>query len=354
MCTRRERLAAGRAPLYVATRLYEPSGRYLGARLERGCLQGLRAALAELGLEAREPLTFLPFRDSNSALQDVPPGEFSRAIYDLDRARIEQGYALLAPLGDLQTDSGVAFEVGYAAGVGTPAVLLWLNFFVLRYDGAEETLLAPPLLSRLAVRTENLGAFDLSLRFEDREDYLRAVAASLDAAEAQAAELCRALVAHPPAARPPNPGPPGRGRVHLEFGGGQFEAQRCWAARLRDELEGAGFAVSISRRYQESGPLLERAADDLAAAAASELVVALADGPDVDGETAALQGYVRGLGRKVLLYSSGRRRIYTGPEYDHRHNLMLLYSADRLARSLDGAVEAARALLDQGSSSTAP
>ncbi|HGY10312.1 MAG TPA: hypothetical protein ENK37_09750, partial [Oceanithermus profundus] len=117
---RARELAAGEAPVYVATRLYEPSGRYLGARLERGCLKGLRAALIERGLEPREPLTFLPFRDSNSALWGVPAEEFSRAVYDLDRRRVEEAYALLAPLGDLQPDSGVAFEVGYAAGTGTP------------------------------------------------------------------------------------------------------------------------------------------------------------------------------------------------------------------------------------------
>ncbi|WP_457632932.1 nucleoside 2-deoxyribosyltransferase [Oceanithermus desulfurans] len=343
--TRARRLAAGEAPVYVATRLYDPSGRYLGARLERGCLRGLRAGLEELGLEGRDPLTFLPFRDSNSALQGVPAEGFSRAIYDLDRDHIERGFALLAPLGDLQADSGIAFEVGYAAGVGTPAVLLWLNFFVLRYDGTEETLLAPPLLSRLATRSENLGAFDLSLRFDGREDYLRRVAATLDEAEAAVAALCRELVLRPHDPPPRPAAAPAAGRVHLEFGGGQFETQRCWAARLQTELERAGFTVSVSRRYEGEGPLLERAAADLNAAAASELVVTLADGPDMDGETAALQGYARGLGRKVLLYSSGRRRIYTGPEYDHRHNLMLLYSADRSVRRLDEVVPAVRALL---------
>lgn len=343
---RLEQLVRGEGPVYVATRLYDPSGRYLGARLELGCLRGLRAALAELGLKAREPLTFLPFRDSNSALRGMSPDEFSRAIYDLDRSRIEQGYALLAPLGDLQADSGIAFEVGYAAAVGTPAVLLWLNFFVLRHDGTDEVLAAPPLLSRLAARTENLGAFDLNLRFSGREDYLRTVSNTIDEAEAAVAELCQELVLRP---HDPIPAPtelPAAGRVHLEFGGGQFEAQRCWATRLRAELERAGFTVSVSRRYEEAGSLLERSADDLAAAAASELVVTLADGPDMDGETAALQGYIRGLGRKVLLYSSGRRRIYTGPEYDNRQNLMLLYSADRTVHRLEKVLPAVRALLD--------
>jgi len=288
-------------------------------------VRGLRTALSALGLAAYEPLTFLPFRDSNRALQDVPADDFSRAIYDQERSRIEQGYALLAPKGDLQADIGVAFEVGYAAGVDTPAVLLWFNFFVLRYDGTEETLLAPPLLGRLATRIENLGRFDLSLRFDGREDYLRRAAAALDGAEAAAAPVA--------------------GRVHLEFGGGQFEVQRGWAARLGAELERAGFSVSVSRRYEGTGSLRERAAADLAAAATSELVVTLAEGSDVDGETAALQGYAHGLGCKVLLNSSGRWRIYTGPEYDHRHNLMLRYSADRTVRRLEEVVPAARSLL---------
>jgi len=342
---RLQRLARGEGPVYVATRLYEPAGRYLGARLERGCVRGLRTALSALGLAVHEPLTFLPFRDSNSALQDVPADDFSRAIYDLDRSRIEQGYALLAPLGDLQADSGVAFEVGYAAGVGTPAVLLWFNFFTLRYDGAAESLIAPPLLLQLARRAEHLGAFDLSRRFENRDDYLRAVGATLEAAEAAAARICRELVVSPSDPVPRRAPEPEAGRVHLEFGGGQFEVQRCWAERLQGELERAGFQVSVSRRYEAPGPLLDNAAADLAAAAASELVVTLAEGSDVDGETAALQGYAHGLGRKVLLYSSGRRRIYTGPEYDHRHNLMLLYSADAAVHRREEVVPAVRTLL---------
>ncbi len=342
---RARELAAGEAPVYVATRLYEPSGRYLGARLERGCLKGLRAALIERGLEPREPLTFLPFRDSNSALWGVPAEGFSRAIYDLDRRRVEEAYALLAPLGDLQPDSGVAFEVGYAAGTGTPAVLLWFNFFTFRYDDASEVYLAPPLLRRLAAHAENLGTFDLSLRFESREDYLRRVSANLDVVEEGLSGLCHRLVKSPPPAAEPRPATAEPGRVHLEFGGGQFEMQRFWAERVQKELELEGFTVSVSRRYEGDGPLLDRARADLQAAAASTLVVTLADGADVDGETAALQGFVRGLGRKVVLYSSGRRRIYTGPEYDLRHNLMLRYSADRCVRDLDGLRAAVRALM---------
>ncbi len=335
---RLQRLARGGGPVYVATRLYDPTGRYLGARLERGCLQGLRTALVEQGLGASEPLTFLPFRDSNSALRGVPADEFSQAIYDLDRTRVEQSYALLAPLSDLQADSGIAFEVGYAAGVGTTVLLLWLNFFVLRYDDGTETFNAPPLLSLLADRVVNLGAFDLARRFKDREDYLNTVTASLDAVEKAVEELCYSLVLHPPDPRPPDGREAVRGRVHLEFGGGQFEMQRCLAAHLQSELERAGFSVSLSHRYQAPGPLSEKAAADLEAAATSELVVTLGDGPDMDAEAAALQGFVRGLGRRVVLYSSGRRRIYTGPEYDNRHNLMLLFSADRIANSLDAVV----------------
>ena len=347
-----ELLAAGRTPVYVATRLYDPSGRHLGAIVERGCLAGLREALIQRGLEPAEPLTFLPFRDSNAAL-DPKTQDFSRAIYDLDRQRVERAYALLAPLGDLQLDSGVAFEVGYAHASGTPVALLWFNFFRLRYDGCATMFGAPPLLRLLGTRELDLGAVNLTRRYDDRDAYFNALLRDFGQVEASSAALCRRWVERPPEPLLPAPGRAPRRRVHLEFGGGQFEHQRDAAERAAAALEKAGAQVSVARRYQGHGPLELRAQQDLEAARTSEVVVVWGDGADVDAEAAAVQGYVRGLGRRVVLYSSGPRRIFTGPEYDHQHNLMLLYSADRLARSLDEAVEAALELLDQGSSSTA-
>ena len=329
MSRKRSQLAAGRRPVYVATRLYEPAGRYLGARLERGCLAGL---IAELGEEAQRPLTFLPYRDSNAALRDVAPDGLSRAIFELDSRRLRDGYALLAPLGDLQADSGVAFEVGYAAASGVPAALFGLNFFKLRYPGSAGEWVLPPLLEALAAEVHDLGGFEVAAG----RDYLEAVEAHLDQIERAAADLCRRWAASPPdppaTARPR----PQRGRVHLEFAGGRNEAAVMLARRAEEVLRRRGWRVGRSRRHELAGDPLRLALDDLKQAASSQVVVVWGDGDDVDAESAALQGYVYGLGRRVILYGSERRRVYAGPGYDNRFNLMLSCSAEKIVSSLDG------------------
>ncbi len=243
--------------------------------------------------------------------------------------------------------------MGYAHASGTPVALLWFNFFHFCYDGCATMFAAPPLLHLLGTRELDLGAVDLTHDYDGRDTYFNALLRDFGQVEASTAALCRRWVEQPPEAPLPARGRAPQRRVYLEFGGGQFEHQRDAAERAAAALEKAGTQVSVARRYQGDGPLELRAQQDLETARAGEVVVIWGDGVDVDAEAAAVQGYVRGLGRRVVLYSSGLRRIFTGPEYDHRHNLMLLYSADRLARSLDEAVETALELLDQGSSSTA-
>ncbi len=321
-------LAAGERPVYVATRLYEPAGRYLGARLERGCLAGLRRAL---GADARGPLTFLPFRDSNGALQNVPEGELSRRIFALDSRRVRGAYALLSALGDLQLDSGVAFEIGLAAASGVPVELLGLNFFKLRYPEEGRDRVLPPLLELLADRVHYLGEFAPA----GDAGYLAEVEAHLERLERAAAGICHRWATAPPqTVRPLPPAVGGRG-VFLEFGDGRSEAREFWADRAAALLGGRGWRVYRSRRHGPGGDRAQATAADLRRAAASRVVVVWADGNDVDAESAALQGYVYALGRRVILYGGEKRRVYAGPGYDNRFNLMLSCSAAAVVDRLE-------------------
>ncbi|WP_457629423.1 hypothetical protein [Oceanithermus sp.] len=232
--------------------------------------------------------------------------------------------------------------------------LLWFNFFRFCYDSCATMFTAPPLLHLLGTRELDLGAVDLTHDYDGRDAYFNALLRDFGQVEASTAALCQRWVEQPPEAPLPARGRAPQRRVYLEFGGGR--TVRAPARRGRTRRRGAGKGRGAGERgppLPGRRPLELRAQQDLETARAGEVVVIWGDGVDVDAEAAAVQGYVRGLGRRVVLYSSGLRRIFTGPEYDHRHNLMLLYSADRLARSLDEAVETALELLDQGSSPTA-
>jgi len=74
------------------------------------------------------------------------------------------------------------------------------------------------------------------------------------------------------------------------------------------------------------------------------VVVTFGDGPDMNPESAALQGYLRALGREVVLYCSSTTHLYTGPEYGMRRNLMLMHSADRTVTCLADLADLAEAV----------
>lgn len=330
-----ERLRRGERPVYIGTRLFDPSGRYTGARVEQGVLRGLRSALAELGLTEQGQLTFLPYRDSNGAIQLAPGESFTEMIYHADIDLIEHSFALIAPLSDLQHDSGVCFEIGYAAAHGVPAVLLALNSIATRYAGVPEPQLVPPVLRELAFRVVAAGDFPVNQITPDAEHYLGLIERHFERVEQASAEVMRELVLGPPP-RPPVVPAQRPGTVFLEFGGGMAEYQRSLAEELRERLAKAGWIVETASRYEArtETELATRSRVDLVAAASSEIVVTLAEGADADAESAAVQGFCRRHGCEILMLFSGSTSWWNGPDYDTPRNLMLLH-AGRLARSLD-------------------
>ena len=110
-------LAQGQAPIYIATKLFDYAGRLLSAIAEEALVRGLRRGLAEQGLRSGGGLAFLPFRDSNEAVDpDAAEGDLlTRQIYEMDVTAIRRSYAVVALLNDPQKDSGVCFEVGYGS-----------------------------------------------------------------------------------------------------------------------------------------------------------------------------------------------------------------------------------------------
>lgn len=337
-----QRLVNGKGPVYVATYLFEHTGRYFGARLERACRTGLLEGLKQLGFSPKEPITFLPYRDSNGAIELSPGESFTKAIFCKDIERLANAFALIAPLYHTQFDAGICFEIGFAAGRGLPTIVLLTNNYQYRYF--ERLYRLPPLLELMANQVLEEGEFPLTELAGQPEVYLDLIEAALQRIEKSLGDTIGKLILHPSekpwlGAAPANS--PNR-RVFLEFGGGEFEFQRMLAADVRKLLEKDGWQVLRAKRYEllPEVDLLEGAKKDLQEAISSDVVVILGDGSDANPESAALQGYLYALGRKIVLYYSGKGHMHGSDEYNMPRNLMLQHSASRIVASSTGIASA--------------
>lgn len=338
----RARLADGSAPVYLATKLFDYASRWFSAVAEEALVRGLRAGVAEFGLRPAASLAFLPFRDSNEALDpDIADEAVATCqIYQLDTDAIRRSFAVVALLNDPQKDSGVCFEVGYGAALGRPIIPIVNDFIDYRYDpwgwvfSVDPVLLvvAPNILKEATIPPPGTG--DRRRQYRRAQD--RAIANFQDRLAAVATELVRAPERFQTTAPEPA-GDAARPRVHLEFGGGLYEWQRYLAAECMRCITASMIAVevSIARRYERTEMSLEQSArDDIAMALGSDLLVTLGDGADMDAGSATIQGLVRGSGGRILLYYSGGTRWVTGSRDAEERNLMLQHSADRIVHAL--------------------
>jgi nucleoside 2-deoxyribosyltransferase len=346
-------LAEGRAPVYVATKLFEYSGRLLSAYAEEALVRGLRRGLAEQGFRSGGNLAFLPFRDSNEAVDPSITDSWviTEQIYQLDTSAIRRSYAMVALLNDPQKDSGVCFEVGYAAALGRPIMPVVNDFIDYHYSPWGWVYPLDPVNCTIAPAILKVATINPPGPGDPRRLYRRAQDAGITNLQERIADAGSELVRAPkqfmhplPAPQPPGPRP----RVHLEFGGGLYEWQQLMLDGALHRLEEAGLECDISagRRYVATEMALDEAVRaDIAATLGADIVVTLGDGADMDAGVSALQGLARGKGRKVILYYSGALRWVAAARDPEDRNLMLQHSADRLIHRLDELPDAVAQLL---------
>lgn len=338
-------LAEGRAPVYVATKLFEYAGRMLSAAVEEALVRGLRRGLATAKLRSAGNLAFLPFRDSNEAVAPTitEAAIITRQIYEIDTEAIQRSYAIVAILNDPQKDSGVCFEVGYAAALGRPIMPLVNDFIDYQYEPWGWIYPLDPILCTLAPAILKEASLPAAAQGDRRRLYRRAQDTGITNLQERVANAGSELIRKPDQfmAAIPAPNPPGeQPRLHLEFGGGLYEWQRLLLAEALRQLHAADLpcAITVSRRYEPSEDAIDLGAAvkaDIAAVLGAEIVVTLGDGADMDAGSAALQGLARGYDRKIILYYSGATRWVAASREPENRNLMLEQSADLLIRALD-------------------
>lgn len=335
-------LAAGRAPVYVATKLFEYAGRLLSAAVEEALVRGLRRGLSAQGFRSGGNLAFLPFRDSNEAVDplSIDAALVTAQIYALDTGAIRDAYAVVALLNDPQKDSGVCFEVGYAAALGRPLMPIVNDFIEYRYDPWGWVYSLDPVLCAIAPAILREASLPPPGAGDRRRLYRRAQDTGITTLQERVADAGSELVRAPDQFRPrlPAPLPPdARPRVHLEFGGGLYEWQSLLLDAALTQLRAAALPCDLtaSRRHDPQAADHAAAIDlDIAAVIGADILVSLGDGADMDAGSAALQGLARGYGRRVILYYSGAIRWTTTSRAAESRNLMVEQSADLLVRSL--------------------
>jgi nucleoside 2-deoxyribosyltransferase len=297
---------------YVAHRLFAAHDRALGA-LVAGRLAD------QVGPES----VFLPFCDTNE--EDLVAEVKGRRLFELDQHRLAGQSGLLAILHGPSLDDGVCMEIGYAAALAVPIVLLTTDFITYGFDDDGPELVFPdPLIETLAteiIRAEKLGPSVSSLgdRFDDfRSRNISQIAAATDHAVDRLLQLATSA--------------PARTRTTPAVGPGRivfceqspYRADPSWALATH-ELATFGYEVRAAQRF--SAPDHLRAARaDWTTVLDSELVVADVGGPETPSGAAAVIGASAALGRRVLAYQPTPSWTFAHGREPNWRNLMIQYA----------------------------
>lgn len=301
---------------YIAHRLFAAHDRALAAHLAH-----------DLGTKVGHDQVFLPFCDTSE--EDLVADIKGQRLYELDRDRLRRISTMIAILHGPSLDDGVCMEIGYAAALGVPIILLTTDFQTYSLTPEGPRLHFPdPLLEVLAtrvIRTHRLGteeAAHATSRFEqfaarNREQITTAV------------QDCVRTALSLPATPRPRPAPPGRRTAFLEPAPlAQPEPE------IEDAVHAAGYTAITARRFLTDDPLAD-ARNDWRTVRDAELLVADVTGPETPPGAALLLGAAAARGQRSAAYLP--RTVYThadGREPNAR-NLMVQYSTDLLTTSSD-------------------
>lgn len=297
--------------IYVAHRLFAAHDRALAA-----------AAAHQLALHVGAHRVFLPFCDTDE--ENLVADPKGRRLYELDQQRLTGLTGLLALMHGPSLDDGVCMEIGYAAALGVPVVLLTTDFitYAARPDGPP-TPFPDPILSAVAsdvVRVDRLA--DPPAASDDEGRFTR-FAARNTATTAMAVECAVArLVDLADAGRSPTTTARTNGQTAF------CEPSPYWAdptwPLIADELRARGFEPRAPRRF---GPAADAHAD-WAAVLRADLLVADVSGPETPPGAALMIGACRALGRRVLVHHSVPTWTFAPGREPNWRNLMIQYAAD--------------------------
>ncbi len=341
-------LATGENIIYIITRLFDYAEKIKAEDIEQAVKRGIGRALQDIGIVSKQGVrtTFVPFRDTTQKiagnLSSAVMTNLNQTIYFEDIERLNRSFALIGFFDGLAKDEGICMEVGYAYGIERPVILVVTDFVRAGFKGVlnREHLLDPVITAMASkviyqyniptteapFRTQLQEALEMLYMKVENETCLLCLESVKKNEENQQKILTPALDKYD---------------VYIDFGGGLFEWQRILQDRLVEILLRRGLSCVISDRYTyyaknaNNKSILELGRREINKAQSSSVIVTCSDSTEMNSGTAALQGYSRALGKKVLLYDSKTINMVGDNQYLSSHNLMIDYSANRTVERFD-------------------
>ncbi|MEU9247563.1 nucleoside 2-deoxyribosyltransferase [Streptomyces sp. NPDC048385] len=294
---------------YVAHRLFAAHDRALAARLAD-----------RLGRKLGVDQVFLPFCDTDE--EDLVADLKGQRLFELDRDRLRRIRALIAIVHGPSPDDGVCMEIGYAAALGAPVILLTTDFqdYSTAIHGPR-TVFPDPLLDILATRIIRFPRLGTPTELPGGSRFADFAARNHTQTE-HALDACVDAALQLPA-RPPATPAPSRDADTVFTEPSPYAPPHNGLPGLPPNTVST---IRRPTRFEAAAPLTA-ARHDWAAALRSTRIVVDASGPETPPGAAILIGAACATGQPVAMYLP--RSTYThaaGREPNHR-NLMIQYSA---------------------------
>jgi nucleoside 2-deoxyribosyltransferase len=297
--------------IYVAHRLFAAHDRALAA-----------AAARQLARRVAAHRVFLPFCDTDE--ENLVADTKGRRLYELDQHRLTGLTGMLAILHGPSLDDGVCMEIGYAAALGVPVVVVTTDFitYAARPNGPT-TPFPDPILSTVAsavVRVDRLADPPATDNDEDRFVRFAArnagtVAAAVERAVARVVELAGT-----------GQGPTTTIRTNRRAAfcePSPYWTDPTWPL-ITSELRARAFVPHAPHRFSSAAD----AHADWAAVLQADLLVVDVSGPETPPGAAVMIGACRALGRRVLAYQPIPTWTFASGREPNWRNLMIQYAAD--------------------------
>jgi len=297
---------------YVAYRLFAAHDRALGAYIA--------SRLARLvGGDA----VFLPFCDTDE--ENLVSDCKGRRLFELDCSRLRRISGMIAVLHGPSLDDGVCMEMGFAAALGVPIVIVSTDFQTYGPEPERPSFaFAEPLLEQLAVTVERDHRLGPPCKPGGSDRFRQFLGQNLDPVHTAVTQAVNALLSARPVRSPRTRNTPAGERLAF-IEPSPYVADDMWTV-VADTLHAKGWTVHVAKRLRAGADTAKAALADWAAVQAAGLAVVDARGPETPPGAALITGACTATGRPVLAAHTGTWQTFADGREPNWRNLMVQYA----------------------------
>jgi len=332
-------LAKGEKVFYIMTRLWDYNDKIKSERVEMSVLNVLNRIFKqhEIACDYSIKTTFVPFRDSSQEKINQP--NKTKIIYERDLERLRKLFSIIGFYDGASKDEGMSFEIGYAFAVGAPIFIIRTDFTreelksvpssVLLFDPIIEAMASKILYSYKIPEVEASYTEKLTLGYEEIFTKLEKILFD---------ELNNTDYYKLPIQKEES------NDIYIDFGGGMYEWENLLQEKIYSALALEGFNCLVANRFEKTtyndfnNNILQVGLSDIEKARKSKIIITCSDNNEMSAGTAAIQGMARALNKNVILYDSKTTNKIADGQYRSSRNLMIDFSADKIARKFDDIV----------------